>query len=136
MKTNVLLCSLVVLLLAACTTPAPVETQPTNASTDFLNPGYHEITIKNYAFTPKSITVYQGDRVKWINAMPFVKSVWIWGQPPSPAIKTGYSWSYVFTETGVYKYRDQFTQDMEGNITVLPYEQRPDLQQNNTPFGP
>ncbi len=125
--------AILLVLLAACgeTVPTPDNTtdvQPTNSTIDFLNPGYQEITISNFYFTPKSVVVYQGDRVKWINDMPFVKRVWIWGMDPSPIIKTGKSWSYVFTETGLYKYRDFYAQDMEGNVTVLPYEDRPDLK--------
>lgn len=134
MKTQYLFSLLVVLLLVSCTTPAPVETQTntTDGNTTFINAGYHEVIISGYTFTPKSITVYQGDRVKWINKMPFIKSIWLWGQDPSPIIKQGYSWSYIFTEPGIYKYRDQYTQDMQGNVTVLPYEERPDVKAKQT----
>ena len=120
---------LLLLLLTACTPkPDVIDTQPTNSTTDFINPGYQEIEIKGYTFTPKAITVYQGDRIKWINNMPFVKSIWLWGMEPSTVIQPGKSSSYIFTETGFYKYRDQYQQDMEGNITVLPYEERPDVK--------
>ncbi|HSU72993.1 MAG TPA: cupredoxin domain-containing protein [Candidatus Binatia bacterium] len=117
-----LLC--IAVFLVACSKPAPEPApEPVNES-PFINAGYHEITISNYQYTPKSLTVHQGDRVKWINNMPFVKSVWIWAQDPSPVIRPGKSWSYIFNDVGFYRYRDQFTQDMEGNITVLPYENK------------
>ncbi|MBI4144775.1 cupredoxin domain-containing protein [Candidatus Woesearchaeota archaeon] len=119
-------------LLTACTsTPVADVVQESADTPEFLNTGYHEISINNFFYSPKALTVYQGDRVKWINQMPMVKSVWLWGMEPSPVIKPGKTWSYTFTETGLFKYRDQFTQDMEGNITVLPYEERPDIKVAN-----
>jgi plastocyanin len=132
---KLLLVILALVLLAACRSPQPTPENTTENQT-FLNPGYHEVVMDNFIYNPKSLTVYQGDRVKWINNMPFVKSVWIWGQDPSPIIKTGKSWSYIFTEPGFYKIRDQFAQDMEGNITVLPYDERPDVQASTPQVGP
>lgn len=124
--------------LAACTaTPTgnvvgpvedPVDTYPVIEENPFINGGYHEIHIDGFHFTPKNITVYQGDRVKWINDMIFVKSIWIWGDAPGPIINPGKEWSTFFLEDGFFKYRDRFSQDMEGNITVLPYEERPDIK--------
>jgi|GEM_PF-6531819 len=122
---------LLLVFLAACARQ-PAEPRPaenvTGETPVFLNPGYHEIVIKDFKYNPKSLTVYQGDRVKWINQMPFVKSVWIWGVEENFIISPGKSWSHIFTEPGFYKYRDRFAQDMEGNITVLPYEERPDIK--------
>jgi plastocyanin len=139
---KILLFSLFLLVIAAMTAckpaPEPVDTQPTNTTHNFLNPGYQEVVISGYMFTPKAITVYQGDRVKWINKMPFVKSIWLWGMAPSPVIQSSKSWSYIFTEPGFYKYRDQYAQDMEGNVTVLPYDERPDIKAKTqtSPVGP
>lgn len=119
--------ALLALLLTACS--KPVEQPPVNeTNSTFINTGYHEITIRNFVYEPKSLTIYQGDRVKWINQMPFVKSIWIWGEAPSVDIRPGASWSYVFLDAGFFKIRDQYAQDMEGNITVLPYEERPDIK--------
>lgn len=114
-------------LLTACTSTPTADVVQEPETPEFINPGYHEITINNFMYSPKTLTVYQGDRVKWINQMPMVKSVWIWGMEPSPVIKGGKSWSYTFNEAGFFKYRDAFAQDMEGNITVLPYSERPDV---------
>lgn len=121
---------LFVLLLALIACSKPVEQPPAQNETNssFLNTGYYEVTIKEFTYAPKSLTIYQGDRVKWINQMPFVKSVWIWGESPSVDIRPGATWSYIFLDTGFFKIRDQYTQDMEGNITVLPYEERPDIK--------
>ena len=127
--------TILLVFMAACTsTPTgnvvgPVDTPEDGPEENpFLNPGYHEILISEFYFKPKSITVYQGDRVKWINDMPFVKRIWIWGQEPSGIIRPGRSTSVFMLEAGFFKYRDFYYQDMEGNITVLPYEERPDVK--------
>ena len=120
-----LIALLLVLALVGCA--RPVMESPQNTTEEFVNGGYHEVIIKDFVYAPKSLTIYQGDRVKWINQMPFVKSVWVWGEEPSPVIQTNKSWSFIFSETGFFKIRDQFSQDMEMNITVLPYEERPDI---------
>ena len=114
------------LLLAACTQNNAADSagQTTNNITEFVNTAMHEVSISGFFFVPKNVTIYQGDRVKWNNRMPMIKSVWLWGEEPSPIIKPGRSWSFIFTEPGFYKYRDKLSQDMEGNITVLPYKNR------------
>ena len=126
--------AMALLALVACTKPAPVvepdpiTVEPADNSSEFLNTHLYTIHISDFAFTPKQITIYQGDRVKWTNDMPFVKSVWIWAMAPGPVISPGKSWSYIFNDVGFFKYRDQFAQDMEGNVTVLPYSERPDVK--------
>ena len=130
---GVILTIMLVFLAACSSTPTgnvvgPVDTDPEPEQREFLNGGYHEVLISEFYFKPKSITVYQGDRVKWINDMIFVKRIWIWGEEPGQIIREGKSWSYIFLETGVISYRDFFYQDMQGNVTVLPYEERPDIK--------
>jgi plastocyanin len=136
MKTiTALLACLLLLLLAACTSPAaqPPQTTPpaqenpdTSVETGIVNGGIVDIVIKDWMFLPANITVHVGDRVRWDNKMPFIKSIWMWGEAPSPAFKPGTTWSVIFTKPGFYKYRDQYQQDMEGNITVLPAENASD----------
>jgi plastocyanin len=115
------------LLLVACA-PAEEPTQPEEPVKEYVNTGFHQINISEWHFRPDSITVYEGDRIKFQNDMPFVKRVWIWGHEPSPIIRTGKSWSWTPTEPGFYEFRDYFQQYMDGNITVIAYEERPDIK--------
>ena len=132
---RIALITALLLILAGCTgspTGSTVlnvpEVEVPEDGSVFLSPELHRINISQWHFRPDTLTIYQGDTVKWRNDMGFVKQVWIWGEEPSPVIMPRKSWSFTFKEPGFYKFIDNFQQYMDGNITVLPYEERPDIK--------
>src|SRR5207253_1018321 len=85
--------------------------------------GANQVTITNFKFEPKTLTVNEGDTVTWNNkeGLHTVKSdtdAFV-----SKNLKAGESFSYQFTKAGKYAYHCAFHGskgggDMAGTITV------------------
>ena len=86
--------------------------------------GGNQVTITNYKFEPKKLTINEGDSVTWVNkeGVHTVKSdtdIFI-----SKTIKAGENFSYQFTKAGTYPYHCSFHGssgggDMSGTIVVV-----------------
>lgn len=86
-----------------------------------------QVMIVNYSFRPSSITVQAGTTVLWVN-MDFVEHTVSFGthENPtgveSPLLGHMGSFSYTFTEPGVYEYHCDPHPYMRGSVTVASQE--------------
>ena len=129
------------------TAPTPAETLPATPTTTtpatslattiptpqvtatLLNQANVSVTIRNYAFSPRLLTVSGGTTVTWTNedATPHQ----VINDPggsgfnaglgqifESDPLETGESYSYTFTSAGLYPYRCAIHPAMEGQILV------------------
>ncbi|MFI9383778.1 plastocyanin/azurin family copper-binding protein [Kutzneria sp. NPDC052558] len=79
------------------------------------------VDIKNYAFTPASITVSPGDTVTWTNEDTAPHTVTVTSGPvkfASPTLQQGQTFSYTFTQAGTYSYYCAVHPDMKATVTV------------------
>lgn len=97
-------------------TPVPVQTSPQAAT-----PTTHNITIKNFAFSPASITVKKGDTIVWINNDTMGHTVTgNNGGPASPTITINGAYSFTFNDVGTFPYHCAIHPSMTGTVTVTP----------------
>jgi plastocyanin len=78
------------------------------------------VSIRDFAFQPASVTVRVGDTVTWTNRDDEIHTVeWSGGQPESPDLSNGESYSRTFTRTGVFPYICGPHPFMTGSVRVL-----------------
>ena len=85
-----------------------------------------QITIKDYSFNPKTVTIPVGTTVTWTNLdihpQQVSSSVTQTAGPGSiflsPVLQTNDTYSFTFNTTGVYQYFDTYYTNMIGTITV------------------
>lgn len=78
------------------------------------------VTIRDFAFRPAVAIVRVGDTVSWTNRDAVAHTVkWSAGQPESPPIGTGASYSRTFTRTGTYPYVCGPHPFMSGTVRVV-----------------
>lgn len=84
------------------------------------------VSEKNVQFVPANITITVGQTVTWVNNDPFAHDVTFQAGFGSGGIGSqpgGATWSYTFTQPGVYLYRCQvhspdYTHGMVGEVIV------------------
>jgi plastocyanin len=77
------------------------------------------VSIYGSTFTPKNVTVTQGDTVTWVNRDNDTHQVLATGgQFASAILKQGQKYSYTFTAPGTYNYKDELHSKLTGKITV------------------
>jgi len=77
------------------------------------------VTIKDFEFAPKELTINVGDTVMWENDGPSVHSATSTGGVfDSGAINAGEDFSFTFTTAGTFNYACKFHDIMQGTITV------------------
>ena len=80
-------------------------------------------TISIYAsgFSPKDVTLTQGDTVTWVNRDSTNHQVLAdGGQFVSPILKKGQKYSYTFAAVGTFGFKDELHPKLTGKITVKP----------------
>jgi len=114
----------------AATTPAVMTTAPTpQVTATILNQTNVSVTIRNFAFSPRILTVSNGTTVTWTNQDPtphqIINDPGGSGFNPglgqifeSGPLGTGESYSFTFTSTGLFPYRCAIHPAMEGQIIV------------------
>nr|WP_320160555.1 cupredoxin family copper-binding protein [uncultured Methanoregula sp.] len=110
-------------LFAGCTsyssTPGPATTM---AVTPAPATGANTIAIKNFAFSPATLTVKAGTTVTWTNADGTSHTVVSDAGAPSaftsPSIANGASFPFTFTQAGTYPYHCSIHPSMTGTIIV------------------
>lgn len=83
----------------------------------------HAITIANFAFSPATETVAEGDTVTWANTDQAPHDVTVTSGPAaihSPTIETGQAWTYTFTTPGTYSYICSIHPNMHATLVVTP----------------
>ncbi|MBC7911293.1 MAG: cupredoxin family copper-binding protein [Pyrinomonadaceae bacterium] len=81
------------------------------------------VTIKNFQFTPKNVTVKVGSTVTWLNKEGTHTVTADNGSFQSPNLSADKSYSHKFTKAGTYRYYCSFHggaggADMSGTVTV------------------
>lgn len=85
-----------------------------------------EVSITNFAFAPRTVTVKAGTTVTWTNHDGVVHDVrWQSGalpaSPPlSPGGGGGASWSHTFASPGTFSYICGIHPSMTGSVVVTP----------------
>jgi plastocyanin len=95
----------------------PMDSTPTSGASQAS--GTAMVDIKNFAFSPKDLTVTKGTKVTWKfedSAAHTVKADD--GSFTSPALSNGKTFSYTFTKTGTFKYICSIHQYMTATVTV------------------
>jgi plastocyanin len=81
----------------------------------------HAVMIHNYAYSPASLSIAQGDTVTWTNMDTAEHDVVVTSGPASfrsPMLSKGESWSYTFKTPGSYSYTCSVHPDMRGTVTA------------------
>ena len=118
------LISVILLVLACtcagCTSPqspsAPAATTPVPAG------GSNAVMIKNFAFSPATLTVKTGSTVTWTNQD--VAPHQVASDPGTPvafssdSLVNGASYQFTFTQPGTYTYHCTIHPNMKGTIIV------------------
>ena len=96
---------------AACPSPFPHASKA---------PPMAHVTIKGYAFTPKTLTVVVGTRVRWTNTDSDSHTVAsdTGAFVESATLSTGHSFTHTFAKTGVYRYHCGLHAFMTGTVVV------------------
>lgn len=77
------------------------------------------VSIYASGFSPKNVTVVQGDTVTWLNADNAAHQVLATrGQFVSPILQRGQRFSFTFRAAGTYRYEDELHPKHTGTITV------------------
>lgn len=97
---------------SATRTPTTIPTPPPNT---------HVVSMTNYAFGPKELSVRKGDTVQWVNNSdtPHTSTSDV-GAWDSGVVMPNASYSYTFTLDGTFTYRCSFHQSLgqTGTVTV------------------
>ena len=116
-----------ILLILACLSPGCTSSQgPTQpAGTTPIPSGPADtITIRNFAFSPATLTVKTGATVTWINDDSAPHTVVSDDGAPVPfasaRLATGDSFQQTFTRAGTYTYHCSIHPSMKGTIIVEP----------------
>ncbi|MDQ6796716.1 MAG: plastocyanin/azurin family copper-binding protein, partial [Actinomycetota bacterium] len=87
--------------------------------------GGNSVTIKNFSFEPRTLTVKAGTSVTWTNqdSTPHTVQFSSSSIPPSPHLSAGggqSTYSHTFTAAGTYPYICGIHNSMTGTIKVTP----------------
>lgn len=87
---------------------------------------YHFVNIKNFAFSPNSITINEGDTIIWANYDDKKHTIrsYDYGYLNSPVMNYGNTYSYTFDYPGTYSYYCSIHPEMQGQIIVKPYSKK------------
>jgi plastocyanin len=101
----------------SATDPAPAKTP---AKPKVVPPAAIKlITIQNFAFSPSSLTLNQGDAVRWTNQDSAPHTVTS-DTFQSPNLTTNGSFSFTFKQAGTFSYHCSIHPSMKGTIIVKP----------------
>jgi plastocyanin len=112
------------LLVLACLSAGCYSTGPAPATAAPAAPaaGGNTIAIKNFAFSPATLTVKSGTTVTWTNedgaSHTVVSDAGALVAFTSPSLATGSSYPVTFTQAGTYPYHCSIHPSMTGTIIV------------------
>ena len=77
------------------------------------------VNVYGSAFSPKSVTITEGDTVTWVNKDNENHQIYAnKGEFVSPILKPGAKYSFTFRAAGTYNYKDELHPKITGTITV------------------
>jgi plastocyanin len=106
--------------LSGCTSPQSPQTAAT--LTPVQPVGSNDILIKNFAFSPASLTIRTGTTVTWLNQDGAQHQ--IASDPVTPSafnsdpLADGTSYQFTFTKPGTYTYHCTIHPSMKGTVIV------------------
>jgi plastocyanin len=95
------------------------------------------VTIKNFLFAPRAITVHVGDSVSWTNqdSAPHTATAND-GSFDTGQLAKGKSGSHTFTKAGTFAYICSIHPSMKGTVTVAAAVATPAAPGTTTPAAP
>ena len=76
------------------------------------------VTVRDFAFTPKTITIHRGQAVKWVNKDPIThtttSNTMVWNHVLAPSK----SFTFVFKKPGRYPYHCSIHTFMKATVVV------------------
>jgi plastocyanin len=110
------------MLLLTCTLSGCTSTQDQATPASSAVPNV--ITVKNFAFSPETLTVRTGTTVTWVNQDEAIHQIDTDGGGPvtftSPSLDKGSSYEFTFTRPGTYAYHCTIHPEMKGTVIVEP----------------
>lgn len=104
---------------AAAPITEPAKQTEKTIATGTSSPQEANIDLKDFAFSPDSVTVKKGTKVTWTQRDSAGHTVTSYeGIFDSPILAKGETWSYTFDNVGAYKYYCAPHPRMEGTIIV------------------
>jgi plastocyanin len=77
------------------------------------------VNIYGSFFSPKSVTIVEGDTVRWVNRDNDNHQVYgVHGEFVSPILKPKQSWSFTFRAAGTYSYEDELHPRIKATVVV------------------
>jgi plastocyanin len=77
------------------------------------------VNIYGSTFSPKSVTITEGDTIKWVNKDNTTHQVYeSHGRFVSPILKHNQSWSFTFNAAGSYSYKDELHPKLKAKVTI------------------
>lgn len=77
------------------------------------------VTLQNFEFQPRSLTINKGETVKWVNKDGVIHTVTS-DSFQSGVMEQNHFFTNTFTTAGTFPYVCKFHSDMKGSITVRP----------------
>lgn len=103
----------------ATTTAGGATTTAGGATTTAGGTGGAQVTIKDFAFSPTSVTVKVGDTVTWTNQDSAIHTVAADnGEFSSDNLAKGAAFSFTFTKAGSYPYHCSVHPTMKATVVV------------------
>jgi len=97
------------------TTTSSMQTTASGTNAEVVT----QITIKNFAFTPASVSIPAGTKMTWVNNDSITHTVTSdTGAFDSQSITPGSTYSFTFTQPGTYKYHCSIHSTMTGTVIV------------------
>jgi plastocyanin len=89
----------------------------TTSTGEIVKPKIYNVSIKNFAFNPNTLTVNKGDTVFWTNNDPMPHQVVADGIK-GPVMSNGQSYSFTFDTVGTVNYHCNIHPGMLGTVIV------------------
>jgi plastocyanin len=100
------------------TAQASSTPQATAQATSTTVAGAVQVNIQSFAFSPQSVTVSAGTKVRWTNNDSYPHTVTSPGNFNSGQLNQGQSYEFTFNTPGTYSYICDFHGNMTGSVTV------------------
>jgi amicyanin len=105
------------------TDPMPGMAMPSSSAADAAPVAGNQVSIKDFAFAPGTLTVKVGTTVTWVNSDQdphTVTSQGTGGPLKSATMQNGEKYTYTFTTAGTFEYLCTIHPFMTGTVVVTP----------------
>jgi plastocyanin len=112
---------LIGLLVVGCSSQVQVEQPGKEVAMDNSNPRegtLFQVVMENDLFMPTDLVISKGDNVEWANKDLKKRTVTFENGDFDVEVAVGATTKFTFTESGVFRYFDQFEPGIQGSIIV------------------